>query len=106
MKNSIDTLPYYNLYEDSSKMLDELAIRYPELNWLWVQVDGVIIENNKLDNVGDLEDQVEDLKCDLEAVRADAKLVASRIEQYHADHDESLDELHEYVLDMLNEMSR
>ena len=110
MKNNIDTLSYYNLYEDSSKMLDELAIRYPELNWLWVQVDNVVSERNKLDDAawrnGDLEDQVEDLKCDLETVKADAKLVASRIEQYHADHDESLDELHEYVLDMLNEMSR
>ena len=106
MKNNIDTLSYYNLYEDSSKMLDELAIRYPELNWLWVQVDGIIIENNKLDSVGDLEDQVEDLERDLETVKADAKWVASRIEQYHADHDESLDELHEYVLDMLHEMSR
>lgn len=105
----VDNLPYYNLIEDSAMMLDELSLRYPDLNWLWKQVDEVVSERNKLDDAawrnGDLKGQIEDLERDLEDLKADVKFLANRIESWNTE-EESLDELHDSVLDMLYEMSR
>lgn len=109
-------IEYYNLVDDSDIILDELRNKYPELNFIWGQVKGVVMENERVsscepevneleDEVEHLEWEVEELETTVENLKADAKLLANHLEHWTAEK-ESVDKLHDYLLDMLYEMCK
>lgn len=109
-------IEYYNLVDDSDIILDELRNKYPELNFIWRQVKDVVMENERVsycepevneleDEVERLEWEVEELETTVENLKADAKLLTNHLEHWTAEK-ESVDKLHDYLLDMLYEMGR